>query len=333
MITEDFKKRLSDAVEFRKDFLAEPHETAFRLVNGFTEHLPGLVIDIFAKTAVIQDFSEDGAIAADSAAIKDLLLEKLNWIKAVLLKKRSSEDASERGGALIHGAKPDTVIREAGVRYAVDLMLNRDCSFYPDTRLLRKWLLENSSGKSVLNMFAYTGSLGAAAYAGHAAGVLQTDLSEKFLAVAMRTYTLNKFYFNRKSFIAGDFFQVAGKLKKEERRFDCVILDPPFFAKTDKGTIDLAKEPLVPINKVRPLAADGGVLIVVNNSLFLSGEDFLKQIDSVCDGHYLKRESILAVPPDFIGPDPDYLKSYPANPAPFNHPTKMVILRVATKKK
>ena len=78
------------AVEFRTGFLKEPHDRAFRLVNGFTEHLPGLVIDIFAKTAVLHDYSDGGEFEKDPSLLQTLLLENLPFLKAILLKKRNS---------------------------------------------------------------------------------------------------------------------------------------------------------------------------------------------------------------------------------------------------
>lgn len=327
----ELRQNLRRAVEFREHYFTEPHDSAVRVINGFTEHLPGLVIDLFAKTAVIHDYSPDGDFERNPEDLKEILLEQFRWLKAILLKKRTSSSIPEKNGVLIHGIKPDTRIREHDVNYAIDLTMNRDNSFYHDTRLLRKWLIENMDGRTVLNTFAYTGSLGAAALAGHAEQVIQTDLSDHFLDLARRSYTLNSFYYNKKSFLAGDFFPVISRLKKEQREFDCVILDPPFFSKTGKGTVDLVADPLTIINKVRPLISRGGTLIVVNNALYLSGRDFMNSLDSLCDGVYLKKEMILPVPSDFTGFEPDYRNAYSVSPEPFNHPTKIVILRADRK--
>ena len=89
------------------------------------------------------------------------------WLRAVVVKARHADDASARRGEVVFGADADVAreVREHGVRYAVDLRMNRDCSLYLDTRHLRRWLLEHVRGRSVLNTFAYTGSLGVAALA------------------------------------------------------------------------------------------------------------------------------------------------------------------------
>ncbi len=288
------------------------HDSAFRLLNGFTEDMPFLSIDIFAKTAVIHDYSKRGE---DFSAAADALTEELPFLDTVLLKRRAAYKEQERRGILLRGNTPATCIREHGIAYKLDLMMNQDCSFYPDTRNLRKYLLDNMSGKTVLNTFAYTGSLGTAALAGGAAKVVQTDLSERFLALS-----------GGGEIRCGDFFPLTAAMRKQQETFDCVILDPPFFSKTAKGTVDLAHAPLALIAKVRPLVNDGGQLIVVNNALELSGESFIRALDTICDGVYLKRGDTIDIPEDFVGNG-----TWLVPPAPFNHPTKIQILNVHKK--
>ena len=323
-------EKLKNAVLFRLDMFRERtvYDFPFRLLNGFTEDLPGLVIDVFAKTAVIHDY---GTEQYDHNEITQELCANLPCLKAVILKNRAAKNPDDRNGTLLYGVKPDDRIKENGVTYALDLMMNRDNSFYADTRFLRQYLLTHVKDMDVLNTFAYTGSLGVAAAAGGAASVLQTDLSDKFMQTAKRSLSMNKIYFTNKNFLAGNFFPVIGKLKRENRMFHCIILDPPFFSKTPRGEVDLCAAPEVPINKVRPLIHDNGLLITVNNSLYLSGEEFLQRLNVLCKDGYLSIEETIPIPQDFIGPDPDYMRHYAVSPAPFNHPTKIVVLRVKKK--
>lgn len=133
------------------------HRGAWRLFNGFTEGIPELTIDILAQTAVINDYSPEGF---HWQQLTEMLSSQLSFLQCVLLKRRHSEDPAERNGQIISGQKAADQIEENQVRYAVDPVMNHDNSFYSDTRYLRKYLLENMRGKSVLNTFAYTGSLG-----------------------------------------------------------------------------------------------------------------------------------------------------------------------------
>ena len=282
-------------------------------------NLPKLVVERYAGTWVFIDHSNNGdyrgAVSALAGEVPGALLYK--W--------RNSKNFRERNGIIISGT-PDGEIVENGVKYAVDLVLNQDTSFYADTRNLRKYLLENSSGKRVLNTFAYTGSLGVAALAGNADHVVQTDLSGKFLALAKRSLALNGLDAGKMEVVEGNFFPVVSAFKKSGRLFDTVILDPPSFSQSNKGTVDLLKQPVALVNKVRPIVADGGEIIMVNNALYLSGAEFIAAADELCDGKYLFKDDIIDIPEEFCGD-----LSAVADPAPFNHPTKIIRFKVRRK--
>ena len=280
---------------------------------------PKLVIELYAETLVFDDHTPDGAYRENVTALAGKLPASL------LYKWRNSKNFRERNGIVISG-KPDSVIVEHGVKYFIDLTLNQDTSFYGDTRNLRKYLVENSSGKRVLNTFAYTGSLGVAALAGGAGAVTQTDLSGKFLSLAAKSLELNAIDCNKMEIVEGNFFPVISGLKKSGCLFDTVILDPPFFSRSSKGSVDLLNQPVALINKVRPLVSDGGTIIMVNNALYLSGRDYLAAADALCDGKYLFRESFIDIPDDFCGNN-----AMIADPAPFNHPTKIIVFKVRRK--
>jgi 23S rRNA (cytosine1962-C5)-methyltransferase len=185
------------------------------------------------------------------------------------------------------------------------------------------------SGKSVLNTFAYTGSLGVAAMAGRAIRVVQHDLHRKFLNVAMTSCELNGFLLHGQDFIAADFFPTVARLKSTKQFFDCVILDPPFFSTTSKGRVDQEKEGARLINKVRPLINDGGYLVAINNALYVSGREYLGMLETLCQDGYLEIEKLIPVPRDCMGYN---IVGQPiTDPGPFNHSTKIAILKVRRK--
>jgi 23S rRNA (cytosine1962-C5)-methyltransferase len=209
--------------------------------------------------------------------------------------------------------------------------MNQDASLYLDTRNLRRWLREHMGGKTVLNTFAYTGSLGAAACAGGATRVVQLDLSREFLNLAKTSYTLNGFPIHKADFIAGDFWNVINQLKRKGERFDCVVVDPPFFSSTAKGALDLNTDSARLINKVRPLINDGGWLVSVNNALYVSGKEYLESLEALCADGYLKIAELIPVPEDFTG-YAETRKGKPiTDPSPFNHSTKIAVLEVRRK--
>lgn len=323
---------LDAAVAARSPLVDDEHRSAFRLFAGHYEGDPRYVLDVYGATAVIHHHGEPDADPAAAEAIVEQLRTRLPWLQAVLLKERNGATDEARRGRVVHqqpgGRGPDASIREHHVRYAVDLLMNQDASFYLDTRSLRRWLIDESDGRSVLNTFAYTGSLGVAARAGGASSVLHTDLNRRFLNVAKRSYLLNGFPIDRKDFQARDFFSFVRGSKLSDVRFDLVVLDPPFFSTTKGGTVDLNRNVGRLINKVRPLVRSGGRLVVVDNALFVSGAAFMAELEALCEGGWMRIERIIGVPEDVTGYPSTRRAAGVVDPAPFAHSTKIVVLEV-----
>ena len=321
---------LDKAIASRAHLVDSHHEAAFRLFNGFTEGDPNLSADIYAQTLVIHNYADDPI--DNQLFIEDVvrhLRTLLDWLRVGIIKHRNGITQEDKRGKLLFGDSPDTKIREHGVWYALDLTMNRDASFYLDTSLLRKWLIENMKGKSVLNTFAYTGGFGAAALAGGATRVIQVDRNRRFLELAKQSYALNEFQARAKDFIAQDFFPAVSRFKHAKQFFDCVILDPPFFSSTAKGKVDQEKESARLINKVRPLVNDGGYLVAINNALYVSGKEYMQTLEELCKDGYLKIEELIPVPEHFVGYS--NVGKPITDPAPFNHSTKIAVLKVRRK--
>jgi 23S rRNA (cytosine1962-C5)-methyltransferase len=313
----------------------DDHVGAFRLFDGHLEGDPRFVVDVYARTAVVvQHGPQDDQAAADARSLVAELPLVLPWLRAIVLKERDGSDEERRGRIVFEAPEArgiDTAVREHGVAYAIDLLMHQDASFYLDTRELRRWLLGACDGASVLNTFAYTGSLGVAAKAGGAARVVHTDRNARFLEVAKASYRLNGFPVADSDFRARDFYSIVRGLKLEGARFDVVILDPPFFSTTKGGTVDLQRSTSGLVNKVRPLVRSGGRLVVVNNALFLSGEELMRELDALCAGGWLSIERLVDVPDDARG-FPETRRGAPVtDPAPFTGSTKIAILEVRHK--
>lgn len=321
---------LEKATASRAPLLDPPHETAFRLFNGFSEGFPSLALDIYASTLVVHNYADDpeGIRSIIEEAVK-YLRDKLIWLHDGLVKSRNGRTPQEKNGILLFGNRPDRRIREHGVWYAIDLSINRDASFYLDTRNLRKWLMGNSRHKTVLNTFAYTGSLGVAAMAGGAERVIQTDRSHLFLNLAKDSYSLNGFPVHKADFLVQDFFPTIARFKNAKQLFDIILLDPPFFSTTSRGKVDLVHESARLVNKVRPLVKDGGLLVTINNALFVSGDGYMKTLEGLCKDGYLKIRELIPVPQDFVGYEKVGVPV--ADPSPFNHSTKIAVLEVRRK--
>ena len=335
-ILPDLETILKQAVAARQPLIdADPkHESCFRLLNGFYEGCRELAIDIYAKTAVFHNYAKLPADGDQSVSIaRQFIMINLPWVESILLKVRKGETPEAKNGILIYGDKLDKSVRENGVRYSIDLTMNRDASLYLDTRNLREWLKNNSEGKTILNTFAYTGSLGVAAMAGGAKQVIQTDLNKKFLNVAKTSYTLNGFPINKKEFIARDFFSMVKQFNKDGHPFDMVILDPPFFSKTGKGKVDMAEDIGRLINRIRPLVANGGHIVAINNALFVSGQEYKQQLEDIAGHRFVRIVEEIDGPFDFAGYEQTVVDVPVTDPRPFNHSTKIAVLEIWHKQK
>ncbi|MHC1772268.1 MAG: class I SAM-dependent methyltransferase [Flexilinea sp.] len=322
---------IQTAFEKRADLIAGNPKSAGRLFHGFTEGYPEISLDLYARTVVITSFSKTKQKSSEEfSSICELVKANIPDLKCILLKERFSDDFALQKGRILFGSEPDEEIIEWSIHYKIDLQLNHDSSFYLDSSILRKWLLEHASGKSVLNTFAYTGSLGLAALAGNAEFVFQTDLNPNFLRLFRESADCNNICRDRYQIIPGDFFRITSSLRHQKKMFNLVIIDPPFFSQTNSGRVDQLRHGIQLINKIRPLVSDGGRIIAINNALFLSGKEYWSQLEEICADGFMRIDEIIPVPESFFGGIHD-LGHIPADPAPFNHSTKIAVLEVHRK--
>ena len=331
-MTQSLAELLDKALASRATLFGPRHESAFRLFNGFSEGNSNLVIDLYAETILFHNYIDNPEPTSSLIQeAQEFYRDRLPWLKAGLVKTRNAKSVDVERGIILFGADLDRKIKENNIWYAIDLTLNQDASFYLDTRILRKWISENVKGKTVLNAFAYTGSLGVAATAGGASRVVQLDRNRPFLNVAKESYSLNNFPIHKQDFITSDFFAQVAKFKRTGERFDCVFIDPPFFSTSPRGTVDQVNESARLINKVRPLINDGGTLVAINNALYVSGREYLQTLEALCTDGYLKIKELIPVPDDFTG----YLETRAGkpitDPSPFNHSTKVAVMEVTRK--
>lgn len=304
---------------------------ARRLFAGSFEGAAGWNVDLFGRTLVVRAPSE--ATPEQGRAAAEAVRAKVPRVRAALLRAR--RDAHDADAALLFGEPGDVddEIREDGTRYALALQELKDGGLYLDTRTLRAWLKAHLSGARVLNAFAYTASLGVAARAGGASLVVNLDKSMRALDVGKRSMNLNGFAVRRADFRAKDFFTESARLRKDGALFDCVIVDPPFYAEGKTGKVDLEAEGGRLVDKARPLVADGGALVVVNNALWLPGEAWKRVLDGICAGGYAEIEALVPAPDDVLGAPATRVEPHalPTEPAPWAHPTKIAILRMRRK--
>ncbi|HBX68898.1 MAG TPA: 23S rRNA (cytosine(1962)-C(5))-methyltransferase RlmI [Chloroflexi bacterium] len=206
---------------------------AIRLIFAESDELPGLIVDQYADTLVMQCLSA-GAERWRQSFVEILL--KLT--RASYIFERSDADVRlleglpERIGPLWGDPPEQVVITENGLRFVVNLAKGHKTGFYLDQRVNRLRLQELAAGQDVLDCFTYTGGFTINALAGGAKSVTSVDASEDALLLAQENVKLNGLPLDRVEWLQTDVFQQLRKFRDQGRNFDLIVLDPPKFAPT-----------------------------------------------------------------------------------------------------
>ena len=245
----------------------------YRLVHGEGDNLPGLVVDIYDRTAVMQAHSigmhlQKDAIAKALAAVMDKRIDSIYYKSETTLPFKVG-DGLENG--FIYGHCNDDIALENGLRFHVDWLKGQKTGFFIDQRENRALLESYSQGKKVLNMFCYTGGFSVYAMRGRAELVHSVDSSAKAIELTNRNVELNFPEDERHTGFCEDAFKY---LEKMNDKYNLIILDPPAFAKHRmalhnalKGYIRLNAKAMEKIDK-------GGILFTFSCSQAVSKEHF-----------------------------------------------------------
>lgn len=232
-----FKEHISRAVQLRKEMF-KGKTNAYRVINGEGDSLPGLIVDRYQETLVLQ------CLTAGMERIKEILTESLvkefhpqNLYERSDVATRREEGLTERRGLLYGKDVPEFVeIGEYGCRFRVNVKKGQKTGFYLDQRENRALIKGLSEGKKILDCFCYTGAFSIHGGSGNAREITLIDSSEEALAMAEEHFGLNQFMKIPHQCIRGDVFEVMRNL---EGGYDIIILDPPPFAKR-KGNLPTA---------------------------------------------------------------------------------------------
>ena len=202
----------------------------FRLIHAEGDNLPGLIVDVYGDTAVLQ--SHTTGIFAMEAIIASAIIE-FSEGSIIRIFSRGSEKVANaatrvEAGYLIGSAPDSKVFNENDVMYEVDWVRGQKTGFFLDQRDNRGLLSTLSGGKHVLNTFSYSGGFSLSALKGGAASAVSLDSSKSALALAERNAELNGLS-DRHEMVCAD---AVHYLKDLPREFDIIVLDPPAFAKS-----------------------------------------------------------------------------------------------------
>jgi len=270
-----WRSRLEAALLMRQriGIADNPNNNTFRLVHGEGDNLPGLIIDCYGETAVMQAHSVGMHYCRQE--ICDALIDVMGGrIKNVYYKSETTLPYKAHLGeedGFIHGRTDDNVAVENGLKFRVDWLRGQKTGFFVDQRENRSLLEKYAMGKSVLNMFCYTGGFSVYAMRGGAKLVHSVDSSAKAIELTNANVALNFPDDSRHEAFCEDAFKY---LDNNNDKYDLIILDPPAFAK-HRGALHNALKGYTRLNvKGLERIRKGGILFTFSCSQVVTKDNF-----------------------------------------------------------
>ena len=273
-INHDFwKKRLAAALRMRvvAGIASDPNNNTFRLVHGEGDNLPGLVVDCYGTTAVMQAHSVGMHLCRHEVA-KALVEVMGQQLTSVYYKSETTLPFLEQQtSGFIVGNDENDVALENGLKFHVDWLKGQKTGFFVDQRENRSLLEHYAKGKRVLNMFCYTGGFSFYAMRGGAQLVHSVDSSAKAISLTNQNVELNFPGDKRHEAFCDDAFSF---LQKTNCEYDLIILDPPAFAK-HRGALHNALKGYTRLNaKAFEIIQPGGILFTFSCSQVVTKDHF-----------------------------------------------------------
>lgn len=310
-----FESKIKAALHKRKDFYKSNDTTAFRALNGEGDGLGGLIIDYYDGYYVVSWYSEgiytfrDEIIAA---------LQKVANFKGIYEKKRfDTKGKYIEGDDFVAGERGEfpLIVKENGVNFAVYLNDGAMVGVFLDQRNVRKQIRDKyAKGRTVLNMFSYTGAFSVFAALGGASKTTSVDLANRSLSKTIEQFSVNEIDYEAQDIIVEDVFLYFKYAAKKKMKFDMVVLDPPSFARSKKYTFSAAKDYKNLLKETIAITENNGIIVASTNCSAFDMKKFNGFIDTAfkeMNGKYKILEEH-SLPEDFRTIDQfkegDYLK-------------------------
>jgi 23S rRNA (cytosine1962-C5)-methyltransferase len=299
-----WRRRVARALALRRELVAGT--TGYRLVHGEGDGLPGVIVDRYDRFLVLKLYS--AGLTPHRAEIVEALRAEVEGIAGVFGRDEIPRDDGEDddgapAGRVLWGAEPPAriAIDEHGMAMLVDVRRGQKTGHFLDQRENRSMVRALAAGRAeALNLFSYTGGFSVAAAMGGARHVVSVDVDRDAVALARENFRANGLDPADHAFAAEDCFELLSRYKKEGRRFELVVCDPPAFAKSQKA-VEAALAGYASLNRAAlAVLAPGGLLVTASCSARVSAEQFA---DAVKEAAYKARVDLALVretrqPPD-----------------------------------
>jgi len=294
-------RRISDAVARRRPLIQSPDNTGMRLVHGENDHLPGLVLDLYAGVAVMKIYST--AWLAHLGAIVDVVAEVVAPESLILRTARSVAgelpDWLPQGSPLL-GPDPTEPVMflENGLLFEAHPITGQKTGHFLDQRDNRQMVRDLSATRRVLDVFCCTGGFSVHAAAGGALEVCSVDVSSGAVEAAQRNMAHNRAVPEvaacRHRTVTGDAFEVMASMADRGERYGLVIVDPPSFAQKQSSVPGALNAYRRLTNLALDLVEDGGTLVQASCSSRVTTEDFHQLIRSVAESKGIRLDVVAA---------------------------------------
>ena len=310
-----FESKIKSALHKRKDFYKSNDTTAFRALNGEGDGLGGLIIDYYDGYYVISWYSEGVYTFRDEIIAA---LQKVANFKGIYEKKRfDTKGKYIEGDDFVAGERGEfpLIVKENGVNFAVYLNDGAMVGVFLDQRNVRKQIRDKyAKGRTVLNMFSYTGAFSVFAALGGASKTTSVDLANRSLSKTIEQFSVNEIDYEAQDIIVEDVFLYFKYAAKKKMKFDMVVLDPPSFARSKKYTFSAEKDYKNLLKETIAITENNGIIVASTNCSAFDMKKFNGFIDTAfkeMNGKYKILEEH-SLPEDFRTIDQfkegDYLK-------------------------
>jgi 23S rRNA (cytosine1962-C5)-methyltransferase len=254
-----------------RDTVRSGATSAYRLVYGESDGLPGIVVDLYGEFAVVRTYVE--SVEALVPWVADALHAHVA-LRGILWRRRSGHAEP------FWGQPPprDLVVEESGLLFGVDLYSGQKTGLFLDQRENRLALARWCRGRSVLDCFCYTGGFSLHAAMGEAGAITLCDLSHQAVAAAQRNFALNGFDSGSLTFLVDDCFDLLAQYAASGQRYDVVILDPPSLSR-DRQSRHAAERAYVRLNRLAlRCVTPGGILASASCTSQVSPQAFRRAL-------------------------------------------------------
>ena len=292
-----WRKKLARAIALRRAYapFADPAVTdCVRLVHGENDGLPGVVIDLYGKFAVLKLYSVGltawreqildalrGEIALEGIYGRDERIEAVAESPAEEDEEAADDETPAEKGQVLWGREPPDpiIVKENGMSIAVDVRVGQKTGYFLDQRDNRLALRRFARGRAkVLNCFSYTGGFSVSAALGGAREVISVDRDAAAIALARKNFELNGLDASKHGFVAGDVLDYLAERREDKTRYDLIVLDPPAYAKSQKS-VPAALDGYAALHRAAlQQLSPGGLLATASCSARVSPDEFIGAI-------------------------------------------------------